>query len=701
MSLPTGERKRRRKYAVAMVVATALGLGIPGAWENYVASLGPLDYAPARQGSTIAVDRNGQLLRAFTTSEGRWRLPLETQDVDPRFLAMLKGFEDNRFESHRGVDWRAMVRALEQAITNGKVVSGGSTLTMQVARLLEPRDERTLPAKLRQIVRAMQIERELTKKQILDLYLVLAPYGGNLEGLRAASIAYFGKEPKRLSFGEQALLVAIPQSPEVRRPDRAAESARRARDRVIDRAVQRGLITREEGERAKNETVPVQRHPFPANAPHATEAARAATPDRRILQFSYDRSLQVSLEGLLKEHVERLDPKITGAIVVIDNRSGHVLARVGSADYFANERAGAVEMTNALRSPGSALKPFIYALAFENGIAHPETMVDDRRTRYGIYAPENFDLTYQGQVSARVALQMSLNIPAVALLNEVSPPRFLARLKNAGVNIVLPREAPPGLALALGGLGVTLTDLARLYSGIARGGEMPALIERLDAPRPQPTGTTIAEPVASWYVADVLRGTPPPANALAGKISFKTGTSYGYRDAIAAGFDSRVTIAVWLGRADNGAVHGLVARQAAAPVLFDAFARIPGAITPVRRPPNALVARTSELPPPLRSLRKDTPKALVTARTSELKIAYPPQGARVDLGLQRGAVADALLALKVQGGVAPFTWIVNGAPIGSPEHRRQSSWTPDGAGFARVSVIDAKGTTDSVLVRLE
>ncbi len=692
---------RRRKYVLAAAMAAVLGFGVPAAWENYLHDLGPVDLSPAAQGSAVALDRQGQLLRAFTTREGRWRLPLETQDVDPRFLAMLKGFEDGRFENHHGVDWRAMVRAAYLAVKNRKVISGGSTLTMQVARLLEPRDERKLSAKLRQIVRAIQLEQQLSKKQILDLYLVLAPYGGNLEGLRAASLAYFGKEPKRLSFGEQALLVAIPQAPESRRPDRSSISAKRARDRVIDRAVARGLISAEEGARAKSEPVPVQRHPFPSLAPHPTEAAHTNTPDQRILSFSYDRALQSSLETLLKEHAERLDSKITGALMVIDNKSGHILARVGASDYFAWERSGSVDMTQALRSPGSALKPFIYALAFENGIAHPETMVDDRRTRYGIYAPENFDLTYQGQVSARLALQNSLNIPAVALLNEIGPTRFLSRLRNAGANVVIPRETPPGLAVALGGLGITLSDMARLYAGLARGGEMPNLVERLDSRLPRDQAGNIADPVAAWYVADILRGTPPPLNALAGKISYKTGTSYGYRDALAIGFDHRVTIAVWLGRADNGAVHGLIGRQAAAPVLFEAFARIPGAITPVPRPPNALTARTSELPPPLRSLRKDTPKALASSQSGELKIAYPPQGARVDLGLSRGDVSDATLVLKVQGGAGPYTWMVNGAPIGSPEHRRQSAWTPDGAGFARVSVIDAKGVTDSVLVRLE
>ena len=695
------DRRRRRKYAAAALALTVLGLGVPAAWEAYLAALGPLDLSQADKGSSIAVDRNGHLLRAFTTKEGRWRLPLQTQDVDPRFLAMLKGYEDGRFDNHHGVDWRSMTRAVWQMGANRRVVSGGSTLTMQVARLLEPRDERTPAAKLRQMVRALQLEQQLSKSEILNLYLVLAPYGGNLEGLRAASLAYFGKEPKRLSFGEQALLVALPQAPEFRRPDRAPVAAERARNRVLDRAVQRGLISKEEAERAKSEPIPTQRHPFPAIAPHATEAAQAAEPNRRVIAFTYDRPLQTSLEALLKEHAERLDAKLTGAIVVIDNKSGHILARVGAADYFSAERAGGVDMTLALRSPGSALKPFIYALAFETGVAHPETMLDDRRTRYGIYAPENFDLTYQGQVTARLALQMSLNIPAVTLLNEVAPTKFLARLKNAGATIVFPKEAPPGLALALGGLGVTLPDLARLYAGLARLGDAPQLIERLDQASKFAPSARVADPVASWYVADVLRGTPPPANGLSGKISFKTGTSYGYRDALAVGFDNRVTIAVWLGRADNGAVSGLVARQAAAPVLFEAFARIPGAITPVPRPPNALIARTSELPPPLRHVRKDAPKTFAAVQSGEFKIAYPPAGARVDLGLVQGGANNASLALKVQGGVGPYTWMVNGAPIGAPELRKQSAWTPDGAGFARVSVIDARGTTDSVVVRLE
>ncbi|MDB5571086.1 MAG: penicillin-binding protein [Hyphomicrobiales bacterium] len=692
-------RGPRRRFALAIGVVAAMSLGAPGAWRAYLGALGPLDLSSLQRGSAVAVDRDGRLLRAFTSDDGRWRLPVRAHEVDPRFLALLQAYEDRRFMDHRGLDHRAFLRAAGQFVRNGRVVSGGSTLTMQAARLLEPRDLRTPAAKLRQIVRAVELERRFGKAEILDIYLALAPYGGNLEGLRAASLAYFGKEPRRLALAEQAMLVALPQSPETRRPDRDPAAAKRARDRVLDRAAGFGAITRAEAEAAKAEPVPAERRPFPAVAPHSTQAAHDAQPQARTLRFAYDQRLQVSLEQLAREAAERVGPKVTAAMVAIDNASGEIRARVGSADYFAPERAGAVDMTSALRSPGSALKPFIYALAFEDGIAHPETALEDRPARFGVYAPENFDQTFQGRVTARTALQQSLNVPAVALLAEVGAPRFLARLRNAGAHVALSGDAAPGLAVGLGGVGITLVDLARLYAGLARGGAVPDLVDRLDLPRPPASDRRVAEAVSSWYVADVLRGAPPPVNAPAGRLSFKTGTSYGYRDAVAVGFDARLTIAVWFGRADNGAVPGLVARQVAAPVLFDAFARAGSAYEIAPRPPGALVAATGALPPPLRHLRKDAAKTLAGAQTPQLRIAYPPDGARVDLGLRQGAETE--LALKALGGVAPFTWLVNGAPVGAPDLRRQSAWKPDGAGFARVSVMDARGASDSVVVRVE
>jgi penicillin-binding protein 1C len=647
----------------------------------------------------VVLDRHGRLLRPFATPDGRWRLPVATPDVDPRFLAMLKAYEDARFDRHPGVDPLALARAAGQFLANGRIVSGGSTLTMQVARLLEPRDERTLSAKFRQLVRAVQIERRLSKDEILNLYLALAPYGGNLEGTRAATLAYFGREPKRLSFGEAALLVALPQAPETRRPDRFAPEARRAGDRVLDRALARGLLTADEARTAKAEEVPAARRPFPILAAHAAEAAVAEQPQAKIHRLTIDGRLQASLEALLRERVERLGPQLSGAILVIDNETGAVLAQVGSAGYLAKERAGAIDMTLAVRSPGSALKPFVYALAFENGIAHPETLVDDRPSRYGAYTPENFDLSYQGTVTARRALQLSLNVPAVELLAEIGPPRFLARLRQAGAAIALPKEAAPGLAVGLGGLGITLTDLARLYAGFARGGDAPALLRRLDG-APRGPERRVTGPVAAWYVADVLRGAPPPDNASPGRIAFKTGTSYGYRDAWAVGFDRRTTIGVWVGRPDGAAVPGLVGRLVAAPILFDAYARLGHAPEPVLMPSHALLASTASLPPPLRHLRKDVPKTIASTTNAVLKIAFPLDGSRVELGFSRPG-DGAALALKAAGGKPPLTWLVNGAPVTAPMLRRQASWQPDGAGFARVSVMDAQGATDSVMVRIE
>ena len=440
---------------------------------------------------------------------------------------------------------------------------------------------------------------------------------------------------------------------------------------------------------------------FPALAAHAAEEAVAADKQAKIIKLSIDARLQAKLETLAKESVARLGSKLSAAIVVIDNATGEIRARVGSADYNDASRDGAIDMSRAPRSPGSALKPFIYALAFEQGLAHPETRLFDRPMRYGAYAPENFNLGYEGAVTARKALQMSLNLPAVELLSDVGPATFLARLHSAGAEIALPKDTPIGLAIGLGGLGISLTDLARLYAGFARGGEAPPLIERLDGQPPVIGERRVTDPVAAFYVADILRGAPPPANALKGRIAFKTGTSYGFRDALAIGFDRRTTIAVWVGRPDNGPTPGLIGREAAAPILFDAFERLGRSIEPIPAPKGVLRATiTADLPPPLRRLRQDAPKSFAAPETASLKIAFPPDGARIDLGLKEGA-PDHPLALKALGGAPPFTWFVNGAPVGEAEIRRQSAWKPDGAGFARVSVTDAKGASDAVTVRLE
>ena len=696
----TARPRRFRKLKIAAGALAVSAMAGATALVLYARSLPPLDLSAAADRSTVVLDREGRLLRPFLTADGRWKLPVTSEDVDPRYLAMLRAFEDKRFDDHHGIDPLSMLRAVGQMLTNGRVVSGGSTLTMQVARLLEPRKERTLAAKLRQAVRAIELERRFDKARILDLYLTLAPFGGNLEGVRAASFAWFGKEPKRLSTAEVALLVALPQSPETRRPDRFTEAARKARERVLERVEQAGLATSDEVAAARNEPIPTARRPFPNLSPHVAEQAVAEAPAERVQKLSLDARLQTALEGLARERSLGLNPQVSIAILAVDNETGEIRASVGGVDYFAAERAGSLDLTRALRSPGSALKPFIYALAFDSGIAHPETMLEDRPARYGIYIPENFDMTFQGMVSARKALQFSLNVPAVELLSAVGPQRFLSRLRDAGISLAMPRDSSaPGLAVGLGGVGITLQDLTRAYVGLARGGEMLPLRFRQQA-APSGPAPRLVEPVAAWYVADTLLGAPPPLNAVPGRIAYKTGTSYGYRDAWAVGFDRKHTIGVWVGRADNGAVPGLVGRAVAAPILFDAFARLGIDPRPFPQPADAIVASTSHLPPPLRHLRQDVPKTVTAMMTPTLKLAFPPDGARIDLS---AAALDGhgRLNLKAAGGSPPYTWLVDGTPVTEPQRRRETQWQPPGKGFMRISVIDATGASESVSVRLQ
>ncbi len=702
-SPPRGERKQRPRFRKLKIAASVLGISAIAAGTAltlYVRSLPPLDLSAAADRSTVVLDREGKLLRPFLTADGRWKLPVTSDDVDPRYLAMLKAYEDKRFEQHHGIDPLGLLRAAGQMLANGRVVSGGSTLTMQVARLLEPRDERSVAAKLRQVVRAVELDWRFDKPRILDLYLTLAPFGGNLEGVRAASFAYFGKEPKRLSTAEAALLVALPQSPETRRPDRFAEAARKARERVLERAGQAGLATPNEIAANRAEPVPLARRSFPNLAPHVAEQAVAEAPARRSHKLTLDARLQASLEDLARQSSLGLPPQVSIAILAVDNETGEIRASVGGVDYFAAERAGSLDLTRALRSPGSALKPFIYALAFDNGIAHPETMLEDRPVRYGIYTPENFDMTFQGMVSARKALQLSLNVPAVELLAALGPQRFVSRMRDAGVALAMPKEGgAPGLAVGLGGLGITLQDLTRAYVALAKGGEMLPLRFRDEAAQAEPA-PRLVDPVAAWYVADTLLGAPPPLNAVPGRIAYKTGTSYGYRDAWAAGFDRKHTIGVWVGRADNGAVPGLVGRAVAAPILFDAFARLGIDARPFPQPSDAIVSSTGHLPPPLRHLRQDVPKTVAAIATPALKLAFPPDGARIDLSAA-SLEGQSQLNLKVAGGSPPYVWMVDGAPVTEPQRRRETVWRPLGKGFMRISVIDATGASESVSVRLQ
>nr|WP_245259205.1 penicillin-binding protein 1C [Afipia clevelandensis] len=691
-------RRFLRWFAVAagsLIASSAIAAAI------WIASLPPLPFADARKVSTTILDRNGKLLRAFAMADGRWRLPAHAKDVDPGYLNLLLNYEDRRFRSHIGVDPLAIGRAAFQLVTRGHIVSGGSTITMQVARLMEPRQERSVYAKLRQMVRAVQLERKLSKDEILDLYLTLAPFGGNLEGVRAASFAYFGKEPKRLSLAESALLVALPQSPETRRLDRHPEAARAARDHVLSLMVAAGRVSADDAAQAKREAVPRLRKPMPLLAPHSTDQSLVTMKDAPVIRLTLDSTIQAALEHLARDRALAQGPDVSIGILAVDNETGDVIAHVGSSDYFDVKRAGQVDMTRAVRSPGSTLKPFIYGLAFEDGFVHPESLIEDRPVRYGVYAPENFDMTFQGTVTVRKALQMSLNVPAIALLDRIGSNRLTARIKQAGANLILPKDETPGLAMGLGGVGITLNDLVRLYAGLARSGDTVALREIV---RPddgqEPEARRLLDPSAAWLVGNVLMGTPPPDNAPRNRLAFKTGTSYGYRDAWSIGFDGRMTIGVWVGRPDGAPVPGLVGRSAAAPILFDAFARtgkLPQGLA--KAPKGTLIASNARLPLPLRRFRASG-EFVRTGSEQALRIQFPLDGSRID-AYGGGQANISPMPVKVAGGVLPLTMMVNGVAIGNIDSRRQKLVDPPGPGFARLTVMDATGAADTVVVRIQ
>lgn len=691
---------RLAAYSLAAVTFVFAAAGVT--LELTKRSIGPVPFEAAEGMSVTVLDRNKRLLRAFTTQDGRWRMPVEVDEVDPRYLAMLMAYEDRRFYEHGGVDLYAMARAGFLLARHGQILSGGSTLTMQVARLLDGKHERTGAGKLRQVARALQLEEQLEKDEILRLYLRLAPFGGNIEGVRAASLAYFGKEPRHLSAGEAALLVALPQSPERRRPDRHSEAARKARDRVLDRAVEAGVLPKAEAERAKNERVPNKRLQVLQLAPHLSESEVATHPARSVHKLTLDRDIQASIEKLAAEQTKLMGPKLSAAVLVVEHATGEVLAHVGSAGYLDGDRQGAIDMTNAIRSPGSTLKPFIYGLGFEQGLAHPETLIEDRRTRFGNYTPENFDEAFYGTVSIREALGNSLNVPAVKVLAAVGPGRLMSRLRRAGIAPQLPANAKPSLAIALGGVGMTLKDLATLYTGLARGGMPIPLSWHMDD-RGVKVDTSarrrFLSPVSAWYVTDILKDAPPPPNARGGRIAYKTGTSYGYRDAWAVGYDGRYVVAVWVGRPDAASTPGLMGRLNAAPILFDAMKRIAERPTPFRPAPAGVIkANVAALPPPLKRFRETGDEGIAQGPFLEppVLIAFPPDRAELDVAERE----DEPLVIKAEGGSLPLTWLIDGNPMTSDPLRREVEWQPDGRGFAKLTVIDAKGRVDRVSVRL-
>ena len=651
----------------------------------------PPDLARYHARSTEIVDANGRLLRAFTTPDGKWRLKTGVDDVDPLYLSLLKVYEDRNFDIHPGVDPTAAVRATGQLIERGRIVSGASTLAMQAARLLEPSQlqagTRSLTTKLIQSARALQLEWRYSKREVLAIYLTLAPMGGNLEGVRAASFAYFGKEPKQLSAAEAALLVALPQSPERRRPDRAADRAQAARDRVLVRGLEHCVIDQATYEKATTRPAPDRRLAMPMQAPHLAAWLAGQSPGTTVpttIRFE----LQAALAQLAAEEHAQFTDRAQIAMVVVDNRSGAVVAWQGGSEFFG--RAGQVDLVRARRSPGSALKPLIYAMAFDDRTLHPDSLVEDVPVRFRDWLPRNFDRDHQGAVTVRRALQQSLNVPAVLALEKVGPQRFLSTLRTAGVSPGL----PPGdngnsLGLALGSATVSPLEMAGLYAGLANGGSFAPPIVRRD--RPTPTPVRLIGQTAAWYVADVLADAPLPEGFASlpvalrdRRIAYKTGTSAGFRDAWAVGYSANWTVVAWVGHADGTPRPGQLGRVSALPIVLKGFGRLPAEDNRASPPPaDAIrVASSRDLPPRMRTL------APTAENHGGPRIAYPPADARIELGAREA------VPLTAMGGEGRLRWLVDGRPL------EGTKWVPDGPGQARVAVVDEAGRSTAVTVRI-
>lgn len=516
---------------------------------------------------------------------------MQLQEVSPRYVDAVVGYEDRWFWWHPGVNPLALLRAAGQWLWHGRIVSGGSTLTMQVARMLEPEaySSRTLGGKLRQVARALQLEARLSKREILELYLSYAPMGGVLEGVEAASRAYLGKPSTSLSHAEAALLAVLPQSPSRLRPDRYPARAREARDKVLDRLTPtwgKAVVAD-----ARQEPVIAQTVREPQLAPLFAERVRKLYPQMQRVDTTLDAGTQASVEQLVAARLAVLPPRVSMATLVVDNATLEVRAYAGSADFTDKERFSHVDMVQGWRSPGSALKPFLYGLALDEGLLHSESLLSDVPQSFGGYQPGNFQASFSGPVGMTEALRKSLNVPAVDVLDHLGPPRFVALLRRGGLKVELPRGAQPNLSVILGGVAVNLEGMVGAYTSLARGGV--AGKPRYTATAPKEEARMMSEG-AAFIIRDVLESGGPVAREVEGGvgarrgIAWKTGTSFGFRDAWAVGVSDRYTVGVWVGRPDGTPNPGFFGANVAAPMLVDVFAAIDDSRPPTRTPPKTV-----------------------------------------------------------------------------------------------------------------
>jgi len=635
----------------------------------------PVSSSELSSTSPVLTDRHGGWLNVRTVENGTWRIAADLDGIDPAFIEALIEIEDRRFYSHAGVDGAAILRALKSWKKEGKIVSGASTLTMQLVRQYKPRP-RTLRSKVIESLEALRYELHYSKSEILEHYLTRVSYGGNIEGLEAASRIYLGKSPKYLGADEIALLIALPQAPEARRPDRNAQAAKLGRNRILRRLAKADQINERELRTSISASVPLEKQDLPNQA---WLTAKKLAPSGVTAQSWLDPSLQDMIQRQLSETVDRLAQPVNASAIIVHSKTHQVRAHaaVGRRDHD----GGWLDMTHAIRSPGSTLKPFVYGLGMDDGLIGSKTRIKDAPSRFGSYRPENFDRRYYGDVTVAQALQHSLNIPAVGVLDNVGGRRLDAVLRAAGVS---PTQSNPGedgqgagLSLALGGTGLRATDLAMLYTGIANEGVIAPLQWVQDDQSNQHEFEFMQSDTAK-DLRKVMSETPRPAGFMPAHlghdipdVAYKTGTSYGFRDSWAAGIVGDYVIVVWIGRPDGGPRPGVTGRSAAAPLLFNLANELP-----VQKTIFYVSSQQTETTERLKSADEIAPVILFPMDDTEIVLStFGEESEGIDIIVQS---QDDTLRLYV-----------NSEPI--KRNRQGYSYLPDTPGFYEITAIDGKG----------
>lgn len=665
------------------------------------------------------LDQKGELLFVGLSKDEKWRLPISYEVVDKRFLDALVLFEDRYFFYHLGINPLSLCRAFGQLVSHGRVLSGGSTLTMQTVRLLEPR-RRTFVSKILEIFRALQLEYHFSKRKILEMYLTLAPFGRNVEGVRCGSLLYFGKEPTSLTLPEIAFLVSLPQSPNLSKKD--ATKAKNQRRKVLNRLLAYQKITARQVKEAEGDSLPSFSFALPRSAAHLYSWLQNRYPSQKKFATSLDQTLQKRVEAYFLSLLPTFEEKQTCAALIVDNQTKEVLAYVGSAAFGDEKRQGYVDMIQAIKSPGSTLKPFIYALGFEEGILHPETYIEDRPTRFGTYTPSNFHHTFYGTVTIREALQKSLNIPAVSILEKIGPNRFMGQIQHLGITCRLEKEHQNStLPIALGGVGISLYDLVSLYVSLAnplenKGNFYPLqVLKRVSKAPDCSKSTPFLNTVSAWYVTDILEGVPPPIGFMdreaSGRrpVAYKTGTSYGFRDAWTVLYNDRYTVGIWVGRPDGTPVMNQYGSRTAAPLAFNIFNLLPPVKTSaVRSPPEGVLMTTNgQLPPNLKDFKREKEGregSAFLSRVPSLKIVFPIEDTSLVLEEEKTEKRGQNwrpIPLVIEGGTAPYYYFAGDLFLTSQTGLNQVLWHPKAPGFTKITVLDSAGQGASITVRVK